>query len=96
MSDFIPRQHALNVLSEVAIDNFSLSDSFEVYLKALNDASERIKKIPSARSEQKRGKWITIKYPFSKCSICNCDFDTANNEANYCPVCGAAMDMERE
>lgn len=52
--------------------------------------------LPSAQPEQKRGKWVTIKYPFSKCSICNCDFDAANNEANYCPVCGAKMDMEGE
>lgn len=51
MADIIHRQYVLDVLSEVAIDNFSLSDSFEVYLKALNDVSERIKKIPSAQPE---------------------------------------------
>ena len=41
--------------------------------------------------ENVRGVWIDAQYPFSKCSICDCYFDTANNEANFCPNCGADM-----
>lgn len=41
--------------------------------------------------ERKTGKWIDAKYPFSKCSICECYFDTANNIGNFCPNCGTDM-----
>ena len=41
--------------------------------------------------ENVRGEWIDAQYPFSKCSICDCYFDTANNETNFCPNCGADM-----
>ena len=46
--------------------------------------------------ERKKGKWIDAQYPFSKCSICGCYFDTANNEAKFCPNCGADMRGEQE
>ena len=41
--------------------------------------------------ENVKGQWTDAQYPFSKCSICDCYFDTANNEANFCPICGADM-----
>lgn len=46
--------------------------------------------------ENVRGEWIDAQYPFSKCSICDCYFDTANNEANFCPNCGAQMIGDKE
>ena len=46
--------------------------------------------------ENVRGVWIDAQYPFSKCSICDCYFDTANNEANFCPNCGAQMIGDKE
>lgn len=41
--------------------------------------------------ERKTGRWIYARYPFSKCSNCECYFDTANNVGSYCPNCGADM-----
>lgn len=41
--------------------------------------------------EREKGKWIDAQYPFSKCNICECYFDTVNNLANFCPKCGADM-----
>ena len=45
-----------------------------------------------AQPERKSGRWIDAQYPFSKCSICKCYFDTANNIGNFCPNCGAKME----
>lgn len=48
----------------------------------------------SEQPERKSGRWIDAQYPFSKCSICECYFDTANNIGNFCPNCGAKMEEQ--
>lgn len=55
------------------------------------DVLERVSsEMPSA---EKTGKWIKAQYPFEQCSICGAYFDTTNNQANYCCVCGAKMEV---
>lgn len=46
--------------------------------------------------KQKTGKWINCKYPLGECSECHAIVDIANNEANYCPVCGSKNRGEEE
>lgn len=46
--------------------------------------------------ELRTGKWIAAKYPFSKCSICKCYFDTAKNIGNFCPNCGSYNGGEQD
>lgn len=48
MADPVERQAAIEVLNELARDNFTLSPGFSIYLGALHDAADRIKKLPSA------------------------------------------------
>ena len=56
---------------------------------------DAINELLSAQSEQKVGRWVDAQYPFSKCSICECYFDTANNIGNFCPCCGAKMEVTK-
>ena len=49
-----------------------------------------------ALGEQKIGKWIKAQFPFEQCSVCGAYFDTWNNEANYCCVCGTRMEGEKK
>lgn len=64
---------------------------------ALSYAIKMVELEPTADvRENVRGEWIDAKYPFSKCSICGCYFDTANNEAKFCPNCGCSMKGEDE
>ena len=55
-----------------------------------------IDEMPSVQTERKKGKWIDAQYPFSRCNICECYFDTENNLANFCPNCGADMRGEED
>lgn len=48
MSDLISRAAAIEVLNELARDNFTLGRDFAFYLGALHDAADGIKKLPSA------------------------------------------------
>ena len=46
--------------------------------------------------ENKHGKWETTKVAFMKnCSLCNKAVDQSH-DYNYCPRCGAKMDLEGE
>lgn len=45
----------------------------------------------------KHGKWIRMDNDgeaISKCSVCKFPVSTFWNESNYCPNCGAKMDLE--
>ena len=57
---------------------------------------DRIHEAPTIEPQRKKGKWINAQYPFSKCSICECYFDTENNIGNFCPNCGAEMEGQDE
>lgn len=48
MDDLISRKEAIEALNKLARDNFTLSPGFSIYLGALHDAADRIKKLPSA------------------------------------------------
>lgn len=54
---------------------------------------------PAVDAEPVRhGKWVyhdDDMMPYKSCSLCGCEaFDLQG--ANYCPYCGAKMDMEKE
>ena len=47
----------------------------------------------------KHGRWIDIReayndVPQSKCSLCGCKIIGLESRYNYCPNCGAKMDLE--
>lgn len=57
---------------------------------------DMINNAKTVEPERKTGKWIKAQYPFGKCSICGAVFDTANNLAHYCCVCGSKMADQQE
>lgn len=98
MDDLISRQKAINeiefgIIYAKAINKKTgeVKELFQERNDELRWAAERIKQLPSVQPEREKGKWVDAQYPFSKCSICECYFDTVNNLANFCPCCGADM-----
>ena len=93
MNDLISRQAAID-----AIEDINPSVAW------LNYAVDIIKALPSVQPEQKRGKWIVImnepNITFDECKCSECGvveyFNKGWKKFNYCPNCGAIMDMERE
>jgi hypothetical protein len=55
MNEPIGRKAALDVLRELAIENFSLLDGFGMYIKALEDVDERIRRIPALPPAETKG-----------------------------------------
>lgn len=93
MTEYIERDSALN-LSFVA----RIGDSYEKIIWA-----ERINDIPAADVEPvRRGRWRNV-YMISKnnvSQICSCCNNTIvmdrGHHFNYCPACGAKMDLQED
>ena len=98
MSDFIRRKDALDAIQKRADEIDSVYSAFWEGLKIAQDV---VKKVPSAESERRKGKWIdtTWKHTY-KCSECGnfLEFHGVNagrGDANFCPNCGADMRGDR-
>ena len=80
MSDTISRA--------AAIDATWFEPSYTDPLNVLTEVRDRLKALPSAQPERKKGKWI----PYSpeglryKCSECESKYDTP---WHFCPNCGS-------
>ena len=84
MADLIDRQAAIDAMIEAYEDL---------------DAEWILKRLPSVQSEQKTGKWIPCKdgieesiFAGARCS--NCNYWLSIGRWNYCPHCGAKMEVE--
>jgi len=69
--------------------------SRQYIIDALTDAIEYFKNIPSAEPVRIKGKWyrkqpVNVGDPSFFCSECRVEF---RNPYNYCPHCGAKMDI---
>ena len=55
---------------------------------------EGIKNLPTVdpAAEVRRGRWMHHESDIAYCS--NCDVDAVEDGTNYCPNCGAKMDLE--
>ena len=93
MSDLISRQ--------AAIDATWFEPSYTDPLNVLTEVRDRLKVLPSAQPERKRGRWnITDAYPHNVyCSECHTRFaqthwavwEDGSLPRNFCPNCGADM-----
>lgn len=95
MTDVISRQDAIDALmnaSTPVIDEDGKPTFLGDYISVLQE-------LPSAEPERKTGRWISdIAYYdeegcpciVSRCNQCS----EANQETNYCPNCGAKMEVE--
>ena len=101
MTEYIKKSEALDVLKPLPADN--LGDPFNL---GINYARRKINAIPAADvSEVKHGKWIEVQkeniwndiVPVLECSACG-KYTVGTRgimtKSNYCPNCGAKMDLE--
>jgi rRNA maturation endonuclease Nob1 len=78
--DAISRQEALNAITMA-----------EVRWQAVDN----VNKLPSVTPQQRTGRWIRMKaYEKWGCSECNTVFRFTFKEHDYCPNCGAKMEVE--
>ena len=102
MSDLIERQAVLDVFRNLAFDHiFQCGEYYgedERQLTIINaeKAIDVIESLPSVEPERKTGHWIDTDnyYQRWKCSECGCH--TRDAEPNYCPNCGAKMEMKND
>ena len=86
MDDLISRQ--------AAIDMTWAEPSYADPLNVLTEVRDRIKALPSA--ETKTGEWVWSDEDASwKCGCCDCVFEEIDWKPtyNYCPNCGAKMEV---
>ena len=99
-SDLISRKEAIDAVEfgityAKAID-VNTGESKELFKEgndALKKAVERLKELPSAEPERKKGEWIYDNPNTFKCSKCNkyLGIGCGNMKMNFCPNCGADM-----
>lgn len=103
MSDYISREAAIEKIRTAAgcaeCDGNSgvlcICNYCDIY-----NAIRLIKSLPAADVEPVRhGRWENKKggfFEFAACSLCGEEAPTAGITPNYCPNCGAKMDLEEE
>ena len=86
MTVYIKREYAVDAVLDVYYDTPDIDLSGEKFEAA-------IFKIPPADvAPVRHGKWLHRKNGVAYCS--ECEVDTVEDETNYCPNCGATMDLE--
>ena len=93
MKDLISRQKA--------IDATWFEPSYTDPLNVLTEVRDRLKALPSAQPERKRGKWLADNRPGGGFWVCSCckfpsEAFAADVLYKYCPNCGADMRGEQE
>ena len=102
MNDLISRQAAIDALDgEITVTGRANAEAVRGYARLVAD---RIKRLPSAEPERKKGEWIEVQFktfPYNrigkarKCSLCGKRKDKYVRW-DYCPCCGADMRGEQE
>ena len=92
MAEYIKREYAVDAVLDVYYDTPDIDLSGEKFEAA-------IFKIPPADvAPVRHGRWIAIKVPNEwnkgQCSECRSIFNSSVWGTNYCPNCGAKMDLE--
>ena len=94
MNDLISRQ--------AAIDATWFEPSYTDPLNVLTEVRDRLKALPSAQPERKKGKWIlTEDDNYEYCTCSECGYQNGENWMNgsdipFCAVCGADMRGDTE
>lgn len=106
--DCISRAQAINELQKICDDCDSSDycgccriDTDGTYL---DGADKMLKRLPSVASTRKKGKWVCKSHGFPPepsivCSVCGFDRDfnfRIYKKINYCPNCGAKMEVVKE
>ena len=98
MAEYIEREALERSLNERLNRLFKLHGRHDHYVQGFDDCVGRVEEFPAADVTQVRhGRWGTHSdRPDSLiCSVCNCEFDMWKHDPhNYCPNCGAKMDLK--
>ena len=86
MDEYIKKSYAVDAVLDVYYNTSDIDLSGGKFEAA-------ILKIPVADvAPVRHGKWLHRKNGVAYCS--ECEVDTVEGETNYCPNCGATMDLE--
>ena len=85
MSDLISRQ--------AAIEATWFEPSYTDPLNVLTEVRDRLKALPSAQPERIRGRWIEKPHVHGVAYCSLCDYELHTNDTNFCPNCGAKMEV---
>ena len=86
MDEYIKKSYAVDAVLDVYYNTSDIDLSGEKFEAA-------ILKIQAADvAPVRHGKWLHRKNGVAYCS--ECEVDTVEDETNYCPNCGAKMDLE--
>ena len=97
MSDLIRREDALDAITNIDTSIIPFPKAREYVEIGFEIVINRLKKLPSAEPERKKGKWM-LYYNIEqgralRCSECKMVFWVGDGrEGNFCPNCGAKMD----
>lgn len=89
-----PENYVVNLLdlNRLLIKHFEVFRNFKEY----EIICKEVRNISVLKEHNEHGKWETNKVAFMKtCSLCNESVDQSH-DYNYCPNCGAKMDLEGE
>lgn len=91
MSDLIDRQAVLGELKDLYIKNPTCNPDYG-WDAAIDTITDKVKDLPPAQHERKKGKWKINKDGNWACPFCEFDPYHDNMKGmNYCPNCGADM-----
>ena len=94
MAEYIEREAAVKIAEKYGLANGSALGRHTGLADCI--ASE-IADIPTADvAPVVHGRWIASHDEFCACSICKYPVYVGWNQTNYCPNCGAKMDLEEE
>lgn len=98
MDDSISRKMAIDKM-QIFIDSLDKeATAYKSLRVAFNRCIIELKRLPSAQTERKKGKWITYRYLRENWSECECDqcHKYVKVAYDFCPNCGADMRGERD
>ena len=96
-TDYISRQAAIDEFPEDNLD----WDTMDGYV-APHFVRKILQQLPFAQPERKKGKWIktgqSFVFPekFRNYSCSECGYDVDKTKFNFCPNCGAMMEVQDE
>ena len=104
MAEYIDREAVLSDAYETVVFS-TRNGATSTEVRGANKVIDRIKSAPTADVvEVRHGKWMPIVIQESyldppycdtcKCSMCEYEIDVSETIYNYCPNCGAKMDLE--
>lgn len=105
MNDLISRQAAIDAFN-LPIYNIKGKENAERVVEYLEAVLQRIKKLPSAEPDRRRGRWEFVEDEdwvggeYYRCSACgwgySCKMYHEPDEFEHCPHCGAEMGPGKE